>query len=59
MASVVQRLADKNMLNSPPAFMKNGMQLEVIMGSIDAALPRDTGAVSALREIQSIIDRAL
>ena len=42
MASVVQRLADKNMLNSPPAFMKNGMQLEVIMGSVAYGVSSDT-----------------
>lgn len=42
MASVVQKLSDKNMLNSPPAFMKNGMQLEVIMGSVAYGVTSDT-----------------
>ena len=33
--------------------------LEHHYGTIGAALPKDTGAVSALREIQSILDRTL
>lgn len=42
MASVVQRLSDKNLLNTPPAFMKNGMQLEVITGSVAYGVSNDT-----------------
>ncbi|MDC0435023.1 nucleotidyltransferase domain-containing protein [bacterium] len=42
MASVIQRLADRNMLNSPPSFLKNGMQLEVIMGSVAYGVSSDT-----------------
>lgn len=42
MASVIQRLSDKNMLNSPPSFLKNGMQLEVIMGSVAYGVTSDT-----------------
>ena len=42
MASVIQRLSDRNMLNSPPSFLKNGMQLEVIMGSVAYGVTSDT-----------------
>jgi len=42
MASVVQKLAQKGLLNSPPSFLKNGMQLEVIMGSVAYGVSNDS-----------------
>jgi len=45
MASVVQRLSEKSMLNAAPAFLKNGMQLEVIMGSVAYGVTSDTSDI--------------
>lgn len=42
MASVIQKLSNENLLNSPPTFLKNGMQLEVIMGSVAYGVSNDT-----------------
>lgn len=42
MASVVQRLDKKGLLNSPPTFLKNGIQLEVLMGSVAYGVANDT-----------------
>jgi len=42
MASVIERLADKKLLQAPPSFLKNGVQLEVIMGSVAYGVANDT-----------------
>lgn len=42
MASVIQKLDKQGLLNSPPSFLKNGMQLEVIMGSVAYGVSSDT-----------------
>jgi len=41
-ASVIQRLEQKGLLNSPPSFLKNGVQLEVLMGSVAYGVANDT-----------------
>jgi len=42
MSSVFDRLKSKGLLNSPPWFMENNMQLEVIMGSVAYGVSSDT-----------------
>jgi len=41
-ASIVQKLEQKGLLNSPPSFLKNGVQLEVLMGSVAYGVANDT-----------------
>jgi len=42
MVSVVEKLTRKNLLHTPPSFLKNGVQLEVIMGSIAYGVANDS-----------------
>lgn len=42
MASVIQKLDKQGLLHSPPSFLKSGMQLEVIMGSVAYGVSSDT-----------------
>ena len=42
MASVVQRCVELGLLNSPPSFLRNSVQLEVIMGSVAYGVTSDT-----------------
>lgn len=42
MSSVFDQLKSKGLLNSPPWFMENNMQLEVVMGSVAYGVSNDT-----------------